>query len=104
MRVVEEVNHPSRYDGSCSIECISFMELLVGWEGVVHFCICNAVKYLWRYKNKNGMEDLKKAQWYVNYVLRDNKDTKFTPESMLTMLEQINDLLITECDKIANDI
>ena len=36
-----------------------------GTEAVKDFCICNAFKYLYRHKNKNGIEDIKKADWYL---------------------------------------
>ncbi|MBQ5695934.1 MAG: DUF3310 domain-containing protein, partial [Clostridium sp.] len=29
----------------------------------------NIIKYVWRYKDKNGLEDLKKAQWYLNKLI-----------------------------------
>ena len=62
------VNHPAHYEQSCSLECIQVMELVFGANAVRGFCLCNAFKYMWRYKNKNGLEDLKKAQWYMDYV------------------------------------
>lgn len=63
---VDNVNHPQHYADSCSIECIESMIIAFGAEAVYDFCICNAYKYLWRHKNKNGMEDINKAIWYVN--------------------------------------
>lgn len=36
------------------------------YEAVKNFCICNAFKYLWRHGKKNGVEDVKKAAWYLN--------------------------------------
>lgn len=62
------VNHPPHYEGSTSLECIECMELMLGTDGVVDFCLCNAFKYMWRYKNKNGAEDLNKAEWYLNWI------------------------------------
>ena len=35
-------------------------------EAVKDFCLCNAFKYIWRTKNKNGIEDIDKAIWYLN--------------------------------------
>lgn len=56
----DPVNHPSHYTSHPSgIECIQVTEHM-------NFCIGNAVKYLWRADLKNGLEDLKKAQWYIN--------------------------------------
>lgn len=64
--VVDNVNHPKHYASSCSIECIESMLVAFGAEATFDFCLCNAYKYLWRYKNKNGEEDINKANWYVN--------------------------------------
>lgn len=60
--------NPQYYSGNTSLECIQVMECVFGEKAVVDFCLCNAFKYLWRYKNKNGVEDVQKAQWYFSYV------------------------------------
>jgi len=65
--MTDNVNHPSHYtqgEAICSgcekfIECIDVTRHL-------SFNIGNAIKYLWRYKLKNGKEDLQKAIWYIN--------------------------------------
>lgn len=57
--------NPDHYKNSTSLECIEAMELIFGKESVVNFCVCNAWKYIWRWKHKNGLEDLEKAKWYV---------------------------------------
>lgn len=62
----DNVNHPGHYEGKTSIECIESMIIALGVEYVQVFCIGNSYKYLWRYKNKNGEEDLNKAQWYLD--------------------------------------
>ena len=59
------VNHPQHYN-TASIECIKLMLELYGLEAVKSFCKCNALKYLYRADNKNGLEDIKKAAWYLN--------------------------------------
>lgn len=63
---MDNVNHPAHYEGQTSIECIEAMQIAFGKKAVADFCMCNAFKYLWRHKNKNGQEDLKKAQWYLD--------------------------------------
>jgi hypothetical protein len=63
--VPDSVNHPQHY-ASTSIECIDAMIETQGKEAVRAFCVCNAFKYLWRHNNKNGDEDVKKANWYLN--------------------------------------
>lgn len=98
----EEVNHPQRYADSCSIECIEVMEVIMGTENTAWFCLCNAFKYMWRYKNKNGAEDIDKARWYLDWI--EHKmclGYTFSPE-FSTCFVRIKDLYITIQDKISN--
>lgn len=71
----DNVQHPAHYTGG-SIECIDAMAETQGVEAVKNFCICNAFKYLWRHGKKNGVEDVKKAAWYLNKFieLEEKKD------------------------------
>lgn len=62
----DNVNHPAHYEGNTSLECIDVMEIAFGAEATAYFCMCNAFKYLWRHKHKNGLEDLEKAGWYLD--------------------------------------
>lgn len=65
--MVNNVNHPSHYaDNPKGIECIDAMEAGLGKEQVQSFCLCNAFKYIFRAQKKNGIEDIKKAIWYLN--------------------------------------
>lgn len=66
----DPVNHPAHYT-SGGIECIDAMQAAFGAEVVKDFCLCNAFKYLWRHRNKNGVEDLKKARWYLNRLIEE---------------------------------
>ena len=89
------VNHPAHYEQSCGLECIQVMELVFGAEAIKHFCMCNAFKYMWRYKHKNGLEDLKKARWYLTYAseyvsLGDDKH-EFMGELLDQLMEKEND-------------
>lgn len=61
----EEINHPDRYAGD-KFECIDVMLDVFGADAVKHFCVLNAFKYVWRAEKKNGVEDIKKAVWYLN--------------------------------------
>jgi len=55
----DNVNKPKHYNThSSGVECIQIIEHL-------GYCIGNAMKYIWRHENKNGIEDLKKAIWYL---------------------------------------
>lgn len=66
----DPVNRPAHYT-SGGIECIDAMQAAFGAEVVKGFFLCNAFKYLWRHRNKNGVEDLKKARWYLNRLIRE---------------------------------
>lgn len=72
---VDNVEHPSHYTGT-SIECIDAMRETQGVDAVKKFCICNAFKYLWRHNKKNGVEDVKKAAWYLNKFIELEKKVK----------------------------
>ena len=69
IRVVDHIN-PDHYKSETSLECIEAMEIIFGEMPVYNFCICNAWKYIWRWKNKNGVEDLHKADWYIHRARR----------------------------------
>lgn len=64
----DKVNHPSHYTQG-GIECIDAMEGALGKQVVMDFCLGNAFKYIFRCKNKNGLEDVKKANWYLNKLI-----------------------------------
>lgn len=61
----DNINHPKHYELD-KIECIDAMEMTQGRGAVMSFCLCNAFKYLWRHNRKNGLEDIKKAKWYLD--------------------------------------
>ena len=65
----DNVNHPSDYT-QAGIECIDAITAAVsGKSGIEAVCVANVIKYLWRYELKNGVEDVKKAQWYLNRLV-----------------------------------
>ena len=63
------INNPLHYNTS-EIECIDAIEAMLGDEFPAYLQ-GNITKYLWRFKNKNGVEDLKKAQWYLNKLINE---------------------------------
>ena len=65
----DAVNHPSHY---CryGIECIDVIRATTkGMPAFDAFCQGNAMKYLFRWQYKNGVEDLKKAKWYIDKLI-----------------------------------
>jgi hypothetical protein len=75
--MTDNVNHPKHYNSHPSgVECITVVEHM-------NFNLGNAVKYLWRTDHKNGLEDLKKARWYIDREiqrLESNNEAK-APEN-----------------------
>ena len=66
--MTDNVNHPEHYAGK--IECIDCLESATdGLNGIEAVCTANAIKYLYRWKKKNGVQDLEKAQWYISHLL-----------------------------------
>lgn len=63
------VNSPPHYNKS-GIECINAIQAATG-DGYEYYLQGNILKYLWRYRYKNGVEDLKKAQWYLNELVEE---------------------------------
>lgn len=59
------IKNPKHYNREGAIECIEEMILIFGKEKVADFCLCNAWKYRYRAADKNGIEDLKKSDWYI---------------------------------------
>lgn len=68
---VDMVNHPSHYTQG-GIECIDAIKAAtVSKTGIEAVCTANAIKYLWRYEEKNGIEDVKKARWYIDRLIKE---------------------------------
>lgn len=68
---VDPISWPAHYNQG-SVECIDAMRSAFGDEAVENYCIVNAFKYVWRYQQKNGREDLKKAIWYLRFATGDD--------------------------------
>tara|TARA_R110000765_G_scaffold397982_1_gene492273 strand:- start:31 stop:294 length:264 start_codon:yes stop_codon:yes gene_type:complete len=69
---MDMVNHPNHYN-KAGIETIDALEAMMP-EGFDYYLQGNIAKYLWRYRYKNGVEDLKKAQWYLNKLIEVQDD------------------------------
>ena len=67
----DNVNHPSHYTQG-NVECIDAIKAAtVGLTGIEAVCTANAIKYCWRWKEKNGAEDLDKAIWYIQKLKKE---------------------------------
>ena len=62
--------NPKHYKSDKGLECIDCIEGVVeGLTGIEATDTGNIIKYIWRWKNKDGVNDLKKAQWYINHLI-----------------------------------
>jgi hypothetical protein len=66
----DPVNSPAHYaDNFGGIQCIDAIETSMSTEEFKGFLKGNVQKYVWRYSQKNGAEDLKKAKWYLERLI-----------------------------------
>lgn len=67
---VDNVNHPAHYT-KYSMEVIDLIEEATeGVSGIEAVCLANVIKYTLRYQFKNGIEDLKKARFYLDKMIK----------------------------------
>tara|TARA_R110000824_G_scaffold395054_2_gene595330 strand:- start:1668 stop:1868 length:201 start_codon:yes stop_codon:yes gene_type:complete len=66
MKNDDHINHPEHYNRG-----METTKYIFSWD--MDFAEGNIVKYITRYKFKNGVEDLKKAKWYLEYLIEQNK-------------------------------
>jgi len=69
----DNVNRPSHYRKG-KVECIDAIKSATD-NGYEFYLQGNIIKYIWRYKHKNGLEDLQKAQWYLSELIKLNKNS-----------------------------
>ena len=68
------VNHPDHYISETGLETIDVIEAFTfDLKGIEAVCTANVLKYICRWKKKNGVQDLEKAQWYLNYLIKHVK-------------------------------
>lgn len=101
--MIDNVNNPPHYKAKAVQLVLDFEPITILKD--LPFCKGNAIKYVLRYKNKNGLEDLKKAEYYIK------ADTKIVKPSgietlviteYLKKLLQIQKITETECRCILN--
>jgi len=66
--MADKVNHPEHYNQG-TIECIDAIEAMLTHEEFIGYLRGNSLKYRWRFRYKNGIEDLRKAEWYEKRLL-----------------------------------
>ena len=65
----DTVNHPAHYTYG-GIECIEAIKASMTADGFCDYCKGNILKYIWRWRSKGGVEDLKKARVYLDWLIQ----------------------------------
>ena len=69
------VDHPQHYQSETGLEVIDVIDTFTdGLDGVEAFDTGNIIKYICRWKKKNGIEDLEKAKWYLENLIKEVKE------------------------------
>ena len=66
--MADAVNHPQHYTKG-GVECIDAIKASMTTEAFAGYCKGNVMKYIFRYENKGGVEDLDKALVYLNWLI-----------------------------------
>lgn len=80
-KAIDVVNHPKHYNQS-GIECIDAMKAMCGGADVdphSAYCWQNAFKYVWRWHYKDGVQDVKKAIWYLERLIEEQESAIKNP-------------------------
>lgn len=72
----DNINHPLRYTKG-DIECIDAIKAAtVGKTGIEAVDVGHIIRYLWRYEEKDGLESVKKAEWYIKHLIKELEGNK----------------------------
>lgn len=64
------VSHPAHYQSNTGLEVIDVIEAFTfDLKGIEAVDTANVIKYICRWKAKNGLQDLKKAKWYLTHLI-----------------------------------
>ena len=75
MKKKDMVNHPSHYISETGMEVIDVIEAFTfDLNGIEAVDTGNILKYVCRYKKKNGLQDLQKAKWYLEHLIAHVKN------------------------------
>jgi len=66
------VNNPKHYNQG-DVECIDAIRAMLSSEEFIGYLRGNSLKYRWRFRYKNGVQDLDKAEWYENRLKEELK-------------------------------
>lgn len=90
----DDVYAPVHYCEKTSLECIEAMEIAFGTKRVANWCLLNCFKYLWRCEYKGGEKDLDKAEWYLDWVSKNDPTIVHDGEEWFMLEKTLENLRI----------
>lgn len=75
--MTDPVNSPDHYRNG-DVECIEAIKASMTMNEFLGYLRGNVQKYIWRYREKNGLEDLRKAEWYLRRLIQEFEFDPFT--------------------------
>lgn len=73
LKVGDPVQQPDHYNQG-SIECIQAIKASMCQHKFCGYLKGNIEKYIWRYERKNKVQDLQKARWYLDYLIKEEEN------------------------------
>lgn len=71
----DKIENPSHYNlPGLQVQSIDVVKSVLGKKGFEAFCKGNILKYIVREENKNGLEDVKKARVYINWLIESREE------------------------------
>ena len=98
----DNVNHPDHYQNIAGVEAIDILnDVVKDLPGKQAAMLWNILKYLLRFQKKNGIEDLKKAQNYLQYLINDMEATQEVAKNISKNAKPEKSLCVTYKSKIS---
>lgn len=97
------VSHPSHYQSNKGIEVIDVIEAFTdGLNGIEAVDTGNAIKYICRWKDKNGIQDLHKAIWYITHLINHldgkNEPKDYRATAKTPSMEELEDFFKNDAE------
>ena len=91
------VSHPSHYQSETGLEVIDVIEAFTfDLKGIEATDTGNVLKYMCRWKNKNGLQDLEKAKWYLDHLI---DHVRLLEEENTPINDDTEDAIYSEMEK-----
>ena len=98
----DNVNHPNHYQNIAGVEAIDILnDVVKDLPGKQAAMLWNTLKYLLRFQKKNGLEDLKKAQNYLQYLIDDIETVQEMDKNIQENTNPEKNLCVTYKSKIS---